>query len=291
MKPAEKIAKDTWERIKQSRSWDVQVRIGEETLTDLLVLDFIRLMKSRAKVFQSTKTQESKQGTDLEIRIHAGGNRADVFAVQAKKLYRSERYDHLNARVKSSDFFQIDILETYSQSVGAIPLYLLYNYVDRDKIQPYWHCCQCLDERQLGCTLVPSWDIHKAISKRGHRNFNSIHTSCAALPWRCLFDCPQGREHQLLSAVCRSLSMFQSSPPSDDAPNYAWVRFEPVAGGWPEWLWYRDDAKLSKKDVDRIRRDISPLDSEESALAQAPTRNVPAGELPGYIILVKEESG
>ena len=284
MKPAEKIAKDTWERIKQSRSWDVQVRIGEETLTDLLVLDFIRLMKSRAKVFQSTKTQESKQGTDLEIRIHAGGNRADVFAVQAKKLYRSKRYDHLKARVKSSDSFQIDILERYSRSVGAIPLYLLYNYVDRDEIQPYWHCCQCPDERQLGCTLVPSWNIRRAISMRGHRNFDSIHTSsCAALPWRCLFNCPQGRSHQLLPAARRSLSFL----PSDDERKYDWVRFQPVDGGWPEWLWSRDDATtLSDKDVKRLQQDSGVF-----ATAEARTSNFRAGELPGYFILVKERAG
>ena len=34
-----KIAEDIWWRIKQSWEWDV--RLGEETLTDLLALDFV----------------------------------------------------------------------------------------------------------------------------------------------------------------------------------------------------------------------------------------------------------
>ena len=48
-----------------------------------------------------------------------------AFAVQAKKLNRSDRYDALNAKVKLSGSFQIDILEEYSRSVRAIPFYLL----------------------------------------------------------------------------------------------------------------------------------------------------------------------
>ena len=82
MTPAEQIAEDTWGRLKQS--WEVKVRLGEETLTDLLILDFTRLMENRTKLFQSTKIQESRRGTDLEIRIHAGGNRAAAFAVSVR---------------------------------------------------------------------------------------------------------------------------------------------------------------------------------------------------------------
>ena len=289
MTPAEKIARDTWERIKLS--CQVRVRLGEETLTDLLALDFVRLMEGRARLFQSTKKEESRQGTDLWILIYAGSNRALAFAVQAKKLYPSNRYEHLNARVKSSGPFQIDILEEFSGSVGAIPLYLLYNHADLDDTFPYWHCCQCADKGQLGCTLVPSWIIREAISNRGHRDFNSIHASCAALPWRCLFDCPEGRVQQL-SMVRRSLIELRSPAyadrPSDKVKNYDWVRFEPVDGGWPDWLWSRDDSTISVEDVERIRADISSQDSEVSKVENRDMIGVPAGKLPRHLILVTE---
>ncbi len=252
-------------------------------------------MEGRTRLFQSTKSQESRRGTDLEIRIHAGGNRAAAFAVQAKKLYQTEGRYRLDAKAKS----QIDILETYSRSVRAIPLYLLYNYVARHKIQPYWHCCRCPDERQLGCTLVPSWNIRQAIRART-RNFDSIHTSCAALPWRCLFDCRQGRDHRFLPASSRSLSAFLGSflpLDVDDLQNYDWVHFEPVDGGWPEWLWSRDDAKLSDEDVERLRheilrheglrhkelrRDSIMLETRKVQASDAPTEG-----LPGHLLLVE----
>ena len=292
MTPAEKIAHDTWERLSLSR--DLRVRLGEETLTDLLALDFTRSMKGHARLFQSTKAQESIEGTDLVILIHAGGNRGFRFAVQAKKLYQHEaqdRYDNLNATVKSSASSQIDILETHSQGAHAIPLYLLYNYVRRNDIQPYWHCCRCPDESQLGCTFVPSWIIRQAVSNRGHRNFHSIHASRASLPWRCLFDCPQGRAHQLsiVRGSIRDLrAQTHKNRTSDAEKNYDWVRFEPVDGGWPDWLCSRDDGTISVEDVVRIRTGTSSQDSEVSNVASLDMFGVPAGKLPRHLIMVKD---
>ena len=289
MTPAEKIAADTWERLKLSR--DLRVRLGEETLTDLLVLDFTRSMKDNARLFQCTKTQESIEGTDLVILIHAGGNRAFWFALQAKKLYPSNRYEYLNARVKSAGSSQIDILEEFSRSVGAVPLYLLYNHADLDDTFPYWHCCQCVNEGQMGCTLVPSWIIRQAVSNRGHRNFHSIHASRASLPWRCLFDCPQGRAHQL-SLVHGSIRDLRVQAPknrtSDAVKNYDWVRFEPVDGGWPDWLWSCDDATVSVEDVVKIRTATSSQDSEVSNVASWDMFGVPDGKQPRHLIMVKD---
>ena len=84
--PAEQIAAATWARMALARH--LSVRLGEETLSDILSLDFTRLAgRYPAKLLQSTKHQESYRGTDLEIRIHAGARRAFVVVVQAKKLY------------------------------------------------------------------------------------------------------------------------------------------------------------------------------------------------------------
>ncbi len=295
---AGKIAEDTWWRIKQS--WDWGFRLGEETLTDLLVLDFMRFKPSHYRLFQSTKRGESQRGTDLEIRIFSGGNQAAVFTVQAKKLYQSskpsqsEGYYHLKAKVKSGSF-QIDILEEYSREVGAIPLYLLYNYVEWQKVERFWHCCRFPDERQLGCTLTPSWKIRQAISTPRRRSFACLHETRGTLPWRCLFDCPQRHSRRLLPAAHRSLSVFHEAfPPSGDEERYNWVRFEPVDGAWPEWLWSRDDAMLSDEDFERLRDEIAQRrklrqDSELFITGEAGMPDGPPEEFePRQLILVKE---
>ena len=274
----EQIAEDTWSMLKQARKFGVQ--LGEETLTELLILKFMSYMPNRYKLLQIDKKKEARIGADLEVRIYGHNNQETVFAIQAKKLSQSGRYDHLNAKVNSSGSFQIDVLERYSRDEGAIPLYLLYNYVDHKK-QQYWHCCKRpSSEKQLGCTLVPSWNIRQAISTYGHRSFDSIHASRDALPWRCLFDCPKGRNHRLLPAARHSLSMFlhESSLPlndvdshtrmrwtkeedvegeifeADDVQDYDWVNLEPVEGTCPEWLWEQHGATLSAEDFEKLLR-------------------------------------
>lgn len=296
--PTEKIAEDTWWRVKWA--WEWGVRLGEVTLTDLLVLDFVRFMPRNYRLFQTNTKEESERGTDLEIRIYDQGTQAALLAIQAKKLYQSQRpyptggYYRLDTKAK----FQIEKLERYSRKVGAIPLYLLYNYVDRRNIEPYWRCCLNPDKKQLGCTLVPSLNIRQALKNYKRKNFDWIHRSSGAMPWHCIFDCTQGSDHRGQTAARRSLSLLHESfrlsdnlsiaesvlPPSDDYQNYNWVRFEPVEGAWPEWLWERHEATLSAEDCMELWGNIN-----QTAESNAGRLNGPTGELfPRRLLLVKE---
>ena len=299
MHPAERIAADTWERLKLSRG--LNVRLGEETLTDLLVLDFVRFMPSHFKIFQFDKVKESELGADIEVRIHDVGSNAAILAVQAKKLHRPMRPSHiggyyrLDARAKS----QMERLEEYSQGVGAIPIYLLYNYVASCDVNRYWHCCQNPNKRQLGCTIVPSWNVRKAFDDSKWKNFEWIHKSCDALPWRCLFDCTQRQSHQGETAACRSLSLLRESFPMwdhpsifsvlqqwDDGQNYEWVRFEPVEDAWPRRLWDRSGTTLNEKDRRELGGDLDETKIGSNMAVESPTR----GLIPRRLILVKEKA-
>lgn len=189
--PAERISEDTWNRLKQAQEFEV--RLGEETLTDILALDFARLVgPNEIRLFQTPKSKEAKQGTDLEVILNAGSGTAIRYAIQAKKLYPGKGYVHINAKAGKSGRYQIDLLEGHARSVGAIPFYLLYNYFDHPNTDECWSCCQsCVDESQLGCTLVPSWHVRNAIRWRGHRTFDFLHSDPESLPLRCRFRCPK----------------------------------------------------------------------------------------------------
>ncbi len=278
-----KIAEDIWWLIKQS--WEYDVRLGEETLTDLLALDFVRFKPGNYRLFPSTKQEESKRGTDLDIRIYDAGTKAAKLAVQAKKLYPAKRKPSQigTYRLYSKEKSQMDTLERYSRKEGAIPLYLLYNYVDRCDISRYWHCCQCPpDKKQLGCTLVPSRNIRQAFENPKLKNFDGIHKSRSVLPWHCFFDCTHRRGDQRQTAARRVLSLLSKSfslsddlsieetllppslasslPPSltlsDDEQDYDWIRFDPVEDAWPEWLWERLGTTLSTKDRRQLWGDL-----------------------------------
>ena len=133
---AERIAEDTWLRLKQSRKY--RVRLGEETLTDILVLGLAGWTNGgRLQLYQPTKSEESFRGTDLEIYVRTGSTSAVHLAIQAKKLGRSGRYDHLGARVGQTGILQIDRLEAHGTSNKRYPT---LSIVQR---------CRCISDQRL----------------------------------------------------------------------------------------------------------------------------------------------
>lgn len=188
MTPAERIASDTWRRLGQAEL--LGARLGEETLTDLLILDMLPHQKASAfSIYHPTKPEEFLSGADLLICIRYPGGSGRRLALQAKKLYLTGRYDTLAHR-DASGTRQIDKLDRFARGWGAVPAYLLFNHVDPLPFHPScWHCCCTRDAEQFGCTLVPSWRIRRAIKDRGGRTFPAIHAHAPARPWRCVFDC------------------------------------------------------------------------------------------------------
>ena len=253
---AERIAESTWNRLRASQ--DLDVRLGEETLTDLLVLDFsMSVPRHNIKFFQTTKTEEAVQGTDLVIYVRRGADNADIYAVQAKRLSVAGRYDHLNHRSGKTQQRQIDVLEQYAEEQRAIPLYLLFNYVAAQSA-PCWHCCQqTIDRRQFGCTLVPSWRIREAISTYGCRTFDYIHSDRAALPWRCAFACPNnqtawGRIREKAEESHRELFSRDQVALLRPYAQYANTDFRSGAGEWPSDLWERGISSLSAEETRQL---------------------------------------
>lgn len=183
----EELAADTWSRIPLVRS--LRLAFGEETFTDLLLLDLMLRAGRRARIVPTTKPDEAKQGTDWEWWIGSNSTGWIHYVIQAKRIAGSgNRYKSLTHKVGGVP--QIDLLEGYAQSQGAFPLYCFYNSVERPDFSSFWHCGLKLDAPQLGCTVVPSPVVRKAIQTHGGKNFDFIHQDDRALPWRCLTSCP-----------------------------------------------------------------------------------------------------
>lgn len=261
MTTAERIAESTWCRLRDAKTYSV--RLGEETITDLLVLDFMRSeMQRSSRVFHVTKQKEAQYGIDLLIVTRIDSNSTAVLAVQAKKLYNTGRYDSLNHRVGDNRIPQLDLLESFAWKRGYIPLYLLYNYTDlkTDELARYWHCSQQPCQEQLGCTLVPSWRIREALKHRGQRKFREIHRIESssttrkgdALPWRCVFDCNDpNRSCHLLSRLEHNKRCLENEisightdrfevdrrPALEDEDWYQALETENIRIQWPSRFW------------------------------------------------------
>lgn len=182
----EALAHRTWDTLRYS----IEVRLsqGEETITDNNLLAIKLSGIKEILVWKCPKDDEGKTGIDWEWFIGSDKLGWLRYAVQAKKLDPLRlRYDKLNHEVNGKR--QIDILDGYANSVRAIPLYCLYNYVEKDSFTDYWHCTLNCDPSQLGCTVTPLEVIKQALSVRGARSFDYIHSNECTIPWRCLVRC------------------------------------------------------------------------------------------------------
>lgn len=298
---AEQIAQNTWARLGLSRHF--KVRLGEETLTDLLVLDLVsRSPNHNIMPFPTSKIKEATQGTDLVVCVHRGGARADIYAIQAKKLYPSGRYGSLNSRSGNTSQLQIDTLEKYAMKINAVPLYLLYNHVDSTvACKKCWHCCGPIDIKQFGCTLVPSWRVRRAVFLR-RRTFDYIHSGRddwtkqidrSALPWRCAFDCPNKQPWEKVRARAKEShdgflkrGYFSGDAKSGILKN---LSFENGRGIWPRNLWEQGATFSSARDMESWNKEeIFELFGSRLEVADEVGRFFPSDTLllPRWLLLV-----
>ena len=249
MTSAERVAHRTWSTLGPTQQ--LRTRFGEETLTPISLCwtCFDNRHARGVWLHQTTKHQEHRWGADLFVLIRHPTGRWSPLALQAKKLYREDRYRMLD-RVKDSRK-QLDKLEQFARQYHALPLYLLYNHSKTAKRAEHWHCQQPFAQRQLGCTLVPSWHIRRMLD-RPPRCFDSAHNVIQSRPWRCAFDCPFA-EGELTQMAYRTPPQYSDAP-----PEYDWS-FGPMEDAWPEWMFQRSGTQLTRKDMDRIRSELSEL--------------------------------
>ena len=193
----ETLATDTWMRLRDVASLASRsVRFGEETITDLLMLDLNRLGSTKALFTPTSKPVEAIQGTDFECWVGSEGAGWLRFAIQAKKLdLTKSRYNELGRCVKSRQKKQIKILEEFAQANRAAPLYCLYNFWEPADPQTHGTCCQRpFTKEQLGCTITASSTIQDVLkAPKGRKTFDYIHRCKYTVPWRCLAICPRIR--------------------------------------------------------------------------------------------------
>ena len=282
MTPAEHVAERTWSTL--GRAKQLRVRFGEETLTDLLVLDMLPHQRTRGFWLRpTTKPDEGWCGADLLVAVRHQTGRWSRFALQAKKLYPDDdRYRMLN-RVQES-IIQLEKLERFARQLHALPLYLLYNHSTTAQPSEHWHCPQRFDVGQLGCTLVPSWHIRQMICRPPPRNFDLAHKVSQSRPWRCAFDCPDAEK--TLRQMAFRAGHRSPAIPLDGHRQYDWS-FEPMRPAWPERLFRTSRTQLTTKDVDRIRIEVSEFNrSVAEAVPRGPIKSEERWLYPARLLLV-----
>jgi hypothetical protein len=192
----EAIASRTWKDMRDG--YKFKVSQGEESMTDRILLDIVRAIESEnfdLQVLKIDKKTEAKCGFDFELWIGNQG-RWLRYILQAKRLnVATRKYDQLNHKVKrdTEKIPQIVIFEDFAKRhPDSIPLYCFYNYLSIPSV-PRWNCGLAKEYEQFGCSIVPLQHVKRCNTRKGGKDFKSVHDCEDAFPWRCLM-CRRFRE-------------------------------------------------------------------------------------------------
>ena len=192
------LAEDTWENLREAKLQ--LVRYGEETITDILMLE---LRRKGFRLFKQTSLRdEAKYGTDFECWVGSYNMGWVGYAVQAKKLdFRTGTYRNLGHVVKGRKKRQLDILKAYATARRLTPRYCLYSHSFNVDMAFLQCCSRHFPEEELGCTLTPTGTIEWAIAMPGGKDFHSLQREKRTVPWRCLAICPRLQRSLSTSAI------------------------------------------------------------------------------------------
>ncbi len=157
-----------------ARAASLGVFLNEETITETVLFRLAEAAQGRGfLVFPFTKPEETKNGADWEFWF-AFGPKLVGLRVQAKRLYRSGRYDKLEPTGK-----QIDHL--IARAGICVPIFVFYN--DADNSSHLCKECECPDYRSPtyhGCVVALAEEVRKTASN------DPRQMSDFTIPWHCM---------------------------------------------------------------------------------------------------------
>lgn len=184
----EVLTTELWDTIELANK--LNTKYGEETITDIMLLNLAKLKNYNLRIIQTPKDKERFKGTDWEWFIGSQNYGWVRFAIQAKKADPNSKKGDYNCLTHSVGIDeQYSILLKFSTANNAIPLYCFYNHFPKATELEHWHCKKGYNQKLLGWTVSTVDNVKTALTTRGGKNFDFIHKQKETIPVKCLFDC------------------------------------------------------------------------------------------------------
>ena len=174
----------TWAWDRQRESERVGLQLGEESITDFLVLNLKKWGSGKLLVDTFTRRQESLNGADWEWWLTDSSGKWLGMRVQAKILnLKSAKYEHLHFKNKHGS--QVETLLKDAKRHNLVPMYCLYSYWKFGTVKQAWKCkTHNPSIRHYGASLLSPYQV-KAFQTSGEKKLNSVATYLR--PMHCLF--------------------------------------------------------------------------------------------------------
>ncbi len=168
----------TSHNLELSQSDDVCVSYGEETITELNLLEIARRHPDLVRIRTYSKRKEGTNGADWEWHI-IGRERKYKMRVQAKRI-QSNDVLKIKHEVKSSGKQQRDLLINEAIRDNMKPVYCIYSKEDQRKTWKEFRSSSGYGSFQAGCLLADAKDVPLDATR-----LEQIENKC--IPWHFLF--------------------------------------------------------------------------------------------------------
>lgn len=216
----------TWSTLRNARKLDFQ--IGEESITDLLILNMKKWGKGTVDIKTFTRPQEGKNGSDWQMWFTGPSGKWLGMRVQAKVLnFASENFEHLHYKNSDNPRFQVELLIDDAERHGLIPLYCLYSNWNTSKYKTSWRCHTHRNSVYHFGTSILSPYIVDQLRKDGKENrLASIIKHIR--PMHCIFCCNCFGEGDLPERALRYIKdtgfLDYLAAPAGNIPDSGFVR-------------------------------------------------------------------
>ena len=157
-----------------ARATSLRVFLNEETITETVLFRLADAAQGRNFLVRPfTKSEEKKNGADWEFWFAFGPNLVGL-RVQAKRLFRSGRYDSLDPTGEQTK-------NLISQANICVPVFVFYN--GANKSPRLCESCRCTEYRlpsYSGCVVGHAEDVRKSASN------DPRLISKFSIPWHCM---------------------------------------------------------------------------------------------------------
>ncbi len=173
-----------WDRLREARKHNYQV--GEESITDFLVLNIKKWGDGKIVVDTFTRHKEAVNGSDWEWWFTGPSGKWLGMRVQAKVLkLKSEKYEHLHHSNNNGQ--QVDLLVKDAKRYGLIPLYCMYTNWKTGDYYPAWKCNTYKPSvRHYGAAVLNPEKV-KQLQIKGENHLRNVIGSLR--PMHCIFCC------------------------------------------------------------------------------------------------------
>ncbi len=198
----------TWDMLARGRSVDCQ--IGEETLTDINILEL--KIRHSSEIYSCTfsKTEEGSNGADWEWWFTGSSGKWIGFRVQAKVIdIQKNSFNHLHYKQYKSQLYQSDILikDALQKASPLIPLYCLYSNWNNLPQFPLKYANSYPIDESYGCSILSAFAVRYLRSKK--KKLTHFQTLLRYMnPWHCLVCC---HEYKALDLPHRVFAYWRNS--------------------------------------------------------------------------------